>query len=121
MAAHGSDYSRRLKDKAGSRPVVVVPTFYDNYVRYRMSRRYWDRFRELGQIPGIYVIDLLPHLQKLGADAIRCFQAPHDMHFSAHGHLVIADVLEMELGRLKLLPSKVSKVGQHNTRSLDLR
>jgi carbamoyltransferase len=94
---------RRLKDRAGGRPVVIVPTFYDNYVRYRMSRRYLDRFQALGQIPGIYVIDLLPHLRKLGTDAIRCFQAPHDMHFSNYGHLVVADVLEAELKRLGLL------------------
>jgi 2-polyprenyl-3-methyl-5-hydroxy-6-metoxy-1,4-benzoquinol methylase len=94
---------KRLKESAGDAPLVVVPTFYDNYVQYRMSRAYWQRFQSLERISGIYVIDLLPHLQKLGAEAVRCFQTPHDMHFSAYGHLVIADVLEMELKRLGLL------------------
>ena len=94
---------RRFKHSAGERPFVIVPTFYDNYVRYRMSRRYWERFQTLEQIHGIYVLDLLTHLQKFGTDAVRCFQAPHDMHFSTYGHLVVADVLETELKPLRLL------------------
>ena len=94
---------RRFKESAGDRPMVIVPTFYDNYVRYRMSRRYWQRFHALEQIPGVHVIDLLPHFRKLGAEAVRCFQAPYDMHFSTYGHLVVADVLETELNRLGLL------------------
>jgi hypothetical protein len=57
----------------------------------------------LEQIPDIYVIDLLPHFQKLGAEAVRCFQAPHDVHFSTYGYLVIAEALEGELNRLGLL------------------
>jgi SAM-dependent methyltransferase len=94
---------RRFKRSAGERPFVIVPTFYDNYVRYRMSRRYWERFHVLEQIPGIYMLDLLAHLHKLGTDAVRCFQAPDDMHFSTYGHLVVANVLETELDRLRLL------------------
>jgi hypothetical protein len=94
---------RRFKDSAGIRPLVIAPTFYDSYVRYRMSRAYWDRFESLQRIPGVHVIDLLPHFQKLGVDAIRCFQVPHDMHFSAFGHLVVSDVLKEELTSLGLL------------------
>ena len=94
---------RRFKQSAGDRPIVIVPTFYDNYVRYRMSRRYLQRFQALEQIPGVHVIDLLPHFRKLGVEALRCFQAPHDMHFSTYGHLVVADALEAELNRLRLL------------------
>ncbi len=98
---------RRFKESAEDRPIVIVPTFYDNYVRYRMSRRYWQRFHALEQIPGVHVIDLLPHFRKLGAEAVRCFQSPHDMHFSTYGHLVVADVLETELNRLKLVGQTV--------------
>jgi hypothetical protein len=94
---------RRFKQSARNRPMVIVPTFYDNYVRYRMARNYWRRFHSLEQIPGVHVIDLLPHFRKLGAEAMRCFQAPHDMHFSTYGHLVVADALELELNRLGLL------------------
>jgi 2-polyprenyl-3-methyl-5-hydroxy-6-metoxy-1,4-benzoquinol methylase len=94
----------RFKRSVGDRPFVVVPTFYDSYVLYRMSLRYWERYRTLGEIPGIHVIDLLPHLQKLGPDAVRCFQVPHDMHFSTYGHLVVAEALKWELERLRLLP-----------------
>jgi 2-polyprenyl-3-methyl-5-hydroxy-6-metoxy-1,4-benzoquinol methylase len=94
---------RRFKQSAGNRPIVIVPTFYDNYVRYRMSRQYWRRFQALEQIPGVNVIDLLPYLRKLGVEASRCFQVPHDMHFSAYGHLVVADALEVELNRLGLV------------------
>jgi len=94
---------RRFKQRAGNRPMVIVPTFYDNYVRYRMARHYWRRFHGLERIPGVHVIDLLPHFLKLGAEAIRCFQAPHDMHLSTYGHLVVADALESELNRLGLL------------------
>ena len=68
-----------------------------------MSRRYLQRFQALEQIPGVHVIDLLPHFRKLGVDALRCFQVPHDMHFSTYGHLVVADALEVELNRLALL------------------
>jgi carbamoyltransferase len=101
---------RRFRQSAGDRPIVIVPTFYDNYVRYRMSRHYWQRFHDLGQIAGIYVIDLLPHFRKLGAEAVRCFQSPYDIHFSSYGHLAIAEVLELELTRLGLLrPAKVSR------------
>jgi hypothetical protein len=94
---------RRLKASAGQRPLVVVPTFYENYVRYRMSRAYWRRFASLGSIPGVQVIDLLPRMKKLGADAIRCFQAPYDVHFSAYGHLMIAEILATELSGLGLI------------------
>jgi 2-polyprenyl-3-methyl-5-hydroxy-6-metoxy-1,4-benzoquinol methylase len=94
---------RRFKQSAGARPIIIVPTFYDNYVRYRMSRRYLQRFQALDQIPGVRVIDLLPHFRKLGVDALRCFQVPYDMHFSTYGHLVVADALEIELNRLRLL------------------
>lgn len=106
---------RRFKESAEDRPLVIVPTFYDNYVRYRMSRRYWQRFHALEQIPGVHVIDLLPHFRKLGAEAVRCFQSPHDMHFSTYGHLVVADVLETELSRLKLLEQTV--ISRRETRS----
>jgi 2-polyprenyl-3-methyl-5-hydroxy-6-metoxy-1,4-benzoquinol methylase len=94
---------KRFKISAREAPLVIVPTFYDNYVRYRMSRGYWRRFQSLEQIAGVYTIDLLPHFHKLGAEAVRCFQAPHDMHFSTYGHLVIAETLEVELNRLGLL------------------
>jgi hypothetical protein len=93
----------RFKASAAKRPLVIVPTFYDSYVRYRMSRAYWDRFESLRRIPGVYVIDLLPHFQNLGVDAIRCFQVPYDIHFSSFGHLVVTDILKEELTRLGLL------------------
>jgi hypothetical protein len=95
---------RRFKDSTGGRPLVIVPTFYDSYVLYRMSRRYWQRFKGLEQsVSGVHVVDLLPYFRKLGSDAIRCFQSPYDMHFSAYGHLVVADALEDELNRRNLL------------------
>jgi 2-polyprenyl-3-methyl-5-hydroxy-6-metoxy-1,4-benzoquinol methylase len=91
---------KRFKKSAGNRPLLIAPTFYDSYVRYRMSRNYLLRFKELEHdIPGVHVLDLLPHFKRLGADAWRCFQIPYDMHFSAYGHLVLADVLERELAR----------------------
>jgi len=99
---------RRFKQSAGNRPMVIVPTFYDNYVRYRMARNYWRRFHSLEQIPGVHVIDLLPHFRTLGVEAMRCFQVPYDMHFSTYGHLVVADVLATELAKLQLFPSRVS-------------
>jgi len=94
---------RRFKQSAGNRPMVIVPTFYDNYVRYRMARNYWRRFHALEWIPGVYVIDLLPHFRKLGAKAVSCFQVPYDVHFSVFGHLVVADALETELFKKQLL------------------
>jgi hypothetical protein len=94
----------RFKRSAGQRPLVVVPAFYDNYVRYRMSRDYWRRFKDLEKISGVHAVDLLPHMQKLGGEATACFQSPYDMHFSVFGHLFVADVLERELRRLRLLP-----------------
>ena len=95
-----------MKHLAGDRPVVVVPTFYANYVRFRMARNYWDRYASLATIPGVYPIDLLPHfLDGPKGDAERCFQEPFDMHFSAYGHLVLAGVLQAELARLRLLPA----------------
>jgi len=97
---------RQLKTLAGSRPVVVAPVFYSNYVRYRMATNYLDRFSSLASIPGVHPIDVLPHFKKLGADALRCFQDPYDMHFSADGHLVLADAIDAELSRRGLLPSR---------------
>jgi len=96
---------RQFKELAGNRPLVVVPTFYSNYVRFRMARNYWDRYVSLAATPGIHVIDLLPHLQRLGTDSVRCFQEPHDMHFSPYGHLVLAEALQTELSLLGLLPA----------------
>jgi 2-polyprenyl-3-methyl-5-hydroxy-6-metoxy-1,4-benzoquinol methylase len=95
---------RRLKARAGDRPVVVAPTFYANYLRFRMARNYWDRFASLAAIPGVHAIDLLPHFAAASRDdANACFQEPYDMHFSAFGHLVLADALQLELERLQLL------------------
>jgi carbamoyltransferase len=95
---------RRFKTLAKDKPLVVVPTFYANYVRLRMARNYWNRYRALAAaVPGVYLIDLLPHFKKLGADAIKCFQEPHDMHFSKYGNLVVADILQQELTQLGLL------------------
>lgn len=93
----------RFRQSAGDRPIVIVPMFYDNYVRYRMSRNYWKRFRSLEVVPRTFVIDLLPHLRQLGAAALRCFQSPHDMHLSAYGHLMVAEVLEKEFLHLGIL------------------
>jgi SAM-dependent methyltransferase len=104
---------RRFKQSAGGRPIIIVPTFYDNYVRYRMSRRYLERFQELEEIPGVHVIDLLPHFQKLGGEASRCFQVPHDMHFSAYGHLMVADALEVELNRLGFVSLAQERPADH--------
>jgi hypothetical protein len=69
-----------------------------------MARNYWIRYQSLTAAPGIHAIDLLPYFKRLGTDAGRCFQDPHDMHFSAYGNLVLADALERELQRLHLLP-----------------
>jgi hypothetical protein len=94
---------QRLRQLASPRPVVIVPAFYSNYVRYRMATNFLDRFRSLEDPPALVVIDLLPHFRALGADAVRCFQDPFDMHFSAHGHLVIADALQAELSARGLI------------------
>jgi carbamoyltransferase len=94
---------RRLKTLAGTRPLVVAPTFYASYVRFRMARNQWDRYSSLAETPGIHPIDLLPHFRRLGVAAQQCFQEPFDMHFSAYGHLVLADALEEELAALGLL------------------
>ncbi len=91
---------RRFKELAGDKPLVIVPTFYSNYVRLRMARNYWLRFNSLTSTEGIYAIDLLPHFKRLGSEAARCFQEPFDMHFSAYGNLVIAEALRMELATL---------------------
>lgn len=94
---------QRLKTLAGARPLVVAPVFYSNYVRYRMAMNYWDRFSSLAGTPGIFPVNVLPHFRRLGPDAVRCFQDPHDMHFSPDGHLVLAEAMEAELGKLGLL------------------
>jgi hypothetical protein len=94
-----------LKTLAGPRPVVVAPVFYSNYVRYRMATNYRDRFATLASTEGVFPIDLLPHFKALGAEAVRCFQDPYDMHFSADGHLVLADAVAAELSKRGLLPS----------------
>ena len=99
---------RRFRASAGNRPILIAPTFYDNYVRYRMARHYWRRFHSLERIPGVRAIDLLPHFRKLGTEAVRCFQSPYDMHFSAYGHLIVADALEAELTERKLLQRNMS-------------
>lgn len=93
----------RLKALAGPRPLVIAPTFYSNYVRYRMAANYRDRFQSLAAEPGIHFVDLLPAFRGVGDEAIRCFQDPYDMHFSSFGHLVLADALQAELPRLGLL------------------
>ena len=94
----------RFKQLAGARPVVIAPIFYASYVRYKMARNYWDRFNSLADGKSTYAIDLLPYFRRLGAEATRCFLEPYDCHFSIHGHLVLANALETEFRRLKLLP-----------------
>ncbi len=84
---------QRLKLAAGTRPLFIIPVFYDSYVKYRMALNYLDRFRSLESAGGIHVVDLLPHFQQHGRDAPRCFQIPHDCHWSAVGHLTVAEAL----------------------------
>lgn len=94
---------KRFRAAVAPRPFVIVPVFYDSYVRFRMALNYLDRFRILeGQ--GTHVIDLLPHFRRLGTEAIRCFQEPYDCHFSTYGHLVVTEALLEELNRRQLLP-----------------
>ena len=94
----------RFHARVAPRPFVIVPVFYDSYVRFRMARNYLERFRSL-ESAGVHVIDLLPHFRRLGREASRCFQEPYDCHFSPYGHLVVAEALQDELTRLKLLPA----------------
>ncbi len=96
---------KRFKTAAGTRPLVIVPIFYDSYVRYRMARNYWTRFSELEAIPGVHVWDLLPHFRQLGPEASRCFLEPYDAHFSAYGHLVVTEFLEQKLKEAGLVPA----------------
>lgn len=97
---------RRLKELAGSRPLVVAPTFYASYVRFNMAMNYLERYASLESIPGIYMVDLLPHFRAAGSGAVRCFQEPFDMHFSACGNIVLADALLHELGTRGFLPTQ---------------
>lgn len=93
----------RLKILATDRPVLVAPVFYSNYVRYRMARNYWARYASLSAIAGVHPIDLLPYFKRHKHDAVRGFQDPYDMHFSADGHLILADAFEAELRKLSFL------------------
>ena len=68
-----------------------------------MARNYWDRFASLGTAPGIQVVDLLPHFKRIGSEAVRAFLSPYDCHFSAYGHIVVADALRAELARMGFL------------------
>lgn len=86
----------RFGERVSPRPFVIVPLFYDSYVRYRMARNYWKRFAKLEQ-ENVHVLDLLPHFRQLGSGAVKCYQVPHDCHFSNFGHLVVAEALEREL------------------------
>jgi hypothetical protein len=94
---------RRFKRSAGDKPVVIVPLFYASYVRYRMARNYWERYRSL-EGSGVHVLDVLPYFQRLGREAERCFFEPYDCHFSPLGHVVLADALQTELTRLGIIP-----------------
>lgn len=100
----------RLKTLAGERPVAVVPMFYANYVRFRMARNYWSRFAALGETPGLYPVDVLPDFQRGSVDeAMSCFQEPYDMHFSALGHIVLADAVAAAFTRLRLWPEPIAQ------------
>jgi hypothetical protein len=90
---------QRFKEMARPRPLIIVPLFYVSYVRYKMSRAYWERFRSLADDSGTSAVDVLPEFRKIGAEAVRCFQEPYDPHLSTYGHLVLADALEPELRR----------------------
>ncbi len=92
----------RFHARVAPRPFVIVPVFYDSYVRFRMARNYLERFRSL-ENADVHVIDLLPHFRRLGREASRCFQEPYDCHFSAYGHLVVSEALQRELTERGLL------------------
>jgi hypothetical protein len=100
----------RLKMLAGPRPVAVVPTFYANYIRFRMARNYWSRFASLGDTPGLHPVDVLPDFQRGSTEeALSCFQEPYDMHFSALGHIVLADAVAAAFTRLRLWPEPIAR------------
>lgn len=106
---------RRFKEVAGDRPLVIVPLFYVSYVRYGMSRAYWERFASLADGRGIHALDVLPDFRRLGADAARCFQEPYDAHLSANGHLVLADAIEAGLRRIGVLSPARASAGEPQT------
>ena len=100
----------RLKRAAADKPLVIAPVFYDSYIRYRLARNYWDRFSSLAKTPGIHAIDLLPHFRGHKANVDRCFLVD-DVHFSVHGHLILAEALQQELQSLRLLPGEIGENG----------
>ncbi len=93
---------RRFAQGAGKKPVVVAPLVDGWYMRVASGKDYWRRFSSLAD-EKIHVIDLLPHFLKLGRRARDCF-FESDPHFSDLGHVVLADAIEGELRRLRLLP-----------------
>lgn len=100
----------RLKMLADARPVIVAPTFYANYVRLRMARHYWSRFDALRTIDGVYPVDLLPAFRFGSIDeSVSCFQEPFDMHFSALGHVILADALAAFFTQRQLWPAAVAR------------
>jgi hypothetical protein len=96
---------RRIQKLAAPRPLVIAPVFYESYLRFRMARNYWTRFASLADPPRVHAIDLLPAFRAQGAEASKCFQEPHDCHFSTHGHLLLAQTLAAELRRRGVLSS----------------
>ncbi len=96
----------RLHDRVQPRPLLLAPVFYVSYVRQHMARNYWQRFSELAnERPGIVLIDLQPKFASLGSEAEKAFFEPYDCHFSPTGHLLLADVFQAELKRLRLIES----------------
>jgi carbamoyltransferase len=61
----------RFKEIAGDKPLVIVPTFYSNYVRFNMARNYWIRFQSLTASPGIHAIDIRPRRSALFPGSLR--------------------------------------------------
>lgn len=91
---------RDFKKIAREKYLVVVPLFYASYIRYRMARNYWTRFSSLSDSDKLTVLDALPYFKRLGTDGVKCFFEPFDCHFSPHGHLVLANFLEIELKKM---------------------
>ncbi len=94
----------RLHERVQPRPLLIAPVFYVSYLRQRMARNYWQRFSELQtECPRLRLIDLLPKLASMGQEAERAFFEPHDCHYSPVGHLLLADVVQIEIKQLGLI------------------
>ncbi len=103
MAAIICEFKRVI----GTRPLVVCPLpYYLQIEGYECPSIYFNRFRSLEEVGGVFILDIFRHFASLTNEQKRSCRWKRDIHYTPFAHAVVAKGLCFELEKLNLIPKE---------------